>query len=159
LGGSIVQRFKAMWRILLSLIFVGLSAPVAVACECPIGTHKENFRWAKAIFIGDAVSVGTSKLSNPKISDRPLYSITFKVEKMWKGAKKKEVSVLTDSCASMCCLVQFREGARYLVYVYEDSFVPSDCAWSAEIESQRAQENMKDLNSFWFRMKARLWRF
>ena len=148
-----------MRRIILSFMFVVLSAPVVAACECPIGTHKENFRWAKAIFIGEAMSVGTSKLSNPKISDRPLYAITFKVEKMWKGAKKKEISVLTDSCASMCCLVQFREGAKYLVYMYEDSFVPSDCARSAEIESHRAQENMKDLNRFWFRTKARVWRF
>ena len=148
-----------MRRLLLSVLFVGLSTTVVTACECPVGTHKENFRWAETIFIGEAVSVGTSKLSNPKISDRSLYSITFKVEKWWKGAKKKEVTVLTDSCASMCCLVRFREGARYLVYVYEDSFVPSDCAWSAEIESHRAQENIEDLNSLWFRMKARLWRF
>ena len=144
-----------MKRILLAIVFGVLSAPEALACECPVGTHKENFREAKAVFIGEAVSVGTHNLSNPKVSDRRLHAVTFKVEKMWKGAKKKEITVLTDSCASMCCLVQFREGAKYLVYVYDDSFVPSDCAWSADIESHRAKKNMKDLNGFWFRQKAR----
>lgn len=148
-----------MRRILLALLFVALSAPAAAACECPIGTHAQNFRRAKAIFIGEAVSVGTSKLSNPKITDRRLHSVTFKVEKTLKGTKRKTVNVLTDACGSMCCQIEFREGRKYLVYVYEDSFVPSDCAWSAETESHKARENLKDLKSFWFRTKARLWRF
>ena len=143
---------------LLVLLFVA-GAVVTTACECPIGTHRENFRWAKTIFVGEAVSVGTSKLFNPKVSDRPLYAVTFNVERRWKGAGGREVTVLTDSCASMCCQIRFREGGRYVVYVHEDSFVPSDCAWSAELDSDKAGENMRDLNSFWFRLKARMWPF
>ena len=147
-----------MRRIILTFVFIIIGANVAAACEC-IWRHKEEFRTAKDIFVGEAVSVEEDKLFNPKISDRPLYSITFKVEKRWKGAMRGEVTVLTDSCASMCCSIQFKVGMKYLVYVHKDSFVPSDCALSAPIGSYRAEENMKDLNSFWFRWKARLWRF
>lgn len=148
-----------MRQFLFVLIFVGLSVTTTFGCECPLGTHKQNYRWAKSIFTGEAVSVGTDKISNPQVSKRDLYRVTFKVERRWKGAKSETVSVLTDSCASMCCLIKFREGQKYLVYVYKDSFVPSDCAWSAEIDSERARGNISDLSSFWFRLKADLWIF
>jgi len=105
------------------------------------------------------MTVGTNEVFNSRISSRPLYAVTFKVKKRWKGAKGDRINVITDSCASMCCLVRFQEGRKYLVYVYERGFVPSDCAWSAEMKSERAERNLKDLNSFWFRMKARMWRF
>jgi hypothetical protein len=146
-----------MRRILFSLVLVGINATVAVACECPFGTHKENFKWARAIFIGEAISVGKSKLYNPKISDAPLYAITFRVEKSFKGAKRKEFTVLTDSCSSMCCQVQFSEGRKYLVYVYEDSFVWSNCAWSTNLETEKAVRQIRELSSLWFRVKARWW--
>jgi hypothetical protein len=147
-----------MRRILLSLLFVALGATAASACECE-WRHQKEFRRAKSIFVGEAVSVGTHKITNPKISDQPLYPVTLKVLKRWKGARGGEVTLLTDSCASMCCQIKFNEGKKYLVYVYEDSFVPSDCALSAELGSHRAEVNMKDLNRFWFRLKARLWPF
>ena len=142
---------------LLFFLSIWMATTSALACECG-GPHKEEFRRAKAIFIGEAISVGENKLYNPKISDHPLYSVTFKVEKRWKGAKKGEVTVFTEFCRSMCCLIEFREGRKYLVYVYDDSLVPSDCAWSSELGSHVAWK-LEDLNSFWFRLSARLWRF
>jgi hypothetical protein len=148
-----------MWRFLVSLMLIGSIANAAHACECPHGTHKENFRWAKSIFVGQAIAVGTNKQIHSRISDRPLYSVTFKVEKRLKGKKADSITVLTDSCSSMCCMVSFEEGKKYLVYVYKNGFVPSDCAWSAELKSDRAERNLKELNSFWFRVKPRLWPF
>ena len=148
-----------MRRLLLSSVFLVLGATAVSACECPLGTHKEHFRLAKDVFFGQATSVGKSKLFNPQITRGPLYAITFKVEARWKGAKRKEITVLTDSCASMCCRVEFREGERYLVYVYEDSFVPSDCSWSGGPDAPWVKRQVKELNSFWFRQKARLWPF
>jgi len=143
---------------ILSFVFIILGAIGVSACECD-WRHKEEFRSAKAIFVGEALSVGANKISNPKISDRPLYPIRFKVLKRWKGVRHGEVTVFTDSCASMCCQIKFDEGKKYLVYVYKDSFVPSDCTLSAELGSHRAEANLKDLSSLWFRLKARLWPF
>jgi hypothetical protein len=148
-----------MRRILLSLMLVALGTTSADACECPFGTRKSNFRWAKIIFTGEVVSVGERKFFNPKLSPVPLRAVTFKVEKVWKGAKQGEVTVLTDSCASMCCTIEFHEGRKYLVYVWEGAFVSSNCAWTAELGSERAEQNVRDLNSLWFRLKARLWGF
>ena len=147
-----------MCKLLLSFTLIALSAVVVSACECQIGMLKRDFREAREIFVGETITISTQQQLDPKISNRPLYAITFRIEKKWKGPKRKEVTVLTDSCASMCCLVRFEAGKKYLVYVYDYSLVPSDCALSAEIGSDRAERNMGHLDSFWFRLKARLWR-
>jgi hypothetical protein len=148
-----------MRRLLFSSVLLLLSATAAFACECPLGTYKEHFRQAKAVFFGEVTLVGKGQLFNPKLARGPLYAITFKVEKRWKGARHKKITVLTDSCASMCCRVEFREGRRYLVYVYKDSFVPSDCSWSGDLDAPWVERQIKELDSFWFRQKARLWPF
>ncbi len=144
--------------LLLSFVLLLLSAAVAYGCECG-GPHREEFRRAKAIFVGEALSVGTDKLFNPNITDGPLYAVTFRVEKRWKGGRRGEVTLLAEGCYGMCCLVQFEAVKKYLVYAYEGSYVPYSCAWSAELSSHRAAWEMKDLNSLWFRAKARLWPF
>jgi hypothetical protein len=40
------------------------------------------------------VSVGKGKTLNPKITDVPLYAVTFKVGAGWKGSNDNEVTVL-----------------------------------------------------------------
>ncbi len=62
----------------------------------------------------------------------------------------------------MCSALEFREGQNYLLYVKNIrgiSFVTSGCASSVEANSEPAQERIKDLNSFWFRLKSHLWIF
>src|SRR5215208_6393415 len=100
-----------MRRLLLSCVLLLLGAYVAYGCECG-GPHREEFRRAEAIFVGEAVSVGTDKLFNPRITDRPLYAVTFSVEKRWKGSVRGEVTLLTEGCYGMCCLVQFEAGKK-----------------------------------------------
>ena len=143
-------------RLLFGVLILSMGVKVASACECPVGTHKENFRSAKQIFLGEVVSVGKSKTLNPKITDVPIYAVSFKVDRRWKGPNANEVTVLTDSCANMCCRVQFREGEKYLVYVYRDSFLPSTCSWSGELTAPWVTKQLKELDRFWFRLSARL---
>ena len=146
-----------MRRILLVTIFIVSSISVAAACTCYSEPHGKTSRQAEAIFVGTLVSIGTQEISNQKISGGPLHSLTFKVERKWKGIKTDEITVFTNAPNS-CSAFEFREGRKYLIYVRNNSFVTSDCASSVEADSSAARDRMKDLNSFWFRLKARLLR-
>jgi hypothetical protein len=119
-------------RLLILALLLTIGVRAVYGCECSIEKHKANFRSAKQIFFGEVISIGDSKTLNLEFSNAPLHSVTFKVEKVWKGRKTDEIVVVTDSCASMCCTVQFHEGGKYLVYVYDDSSLPSDCSLSSD---------------------------
>jgi hypothetical protein len=145
-----------MKRIIFTFVFIISTVTVATACSCYSNSHSKEFRKTKAIFVGKLISVGTEEIQKEGYS--PLYTLTFDVEKEWKGVKTKKVKVFTNR-QNMCSAFEFREGETYLLYVQKDSYVTSDCASSLELNSSMAQENIKDLNSFWFRIKSRLWIF
>ena len=141
------------------MIFIILSATVAAACSCYSDSHEKTFRKTKAIFVGKLVSIGTDEIKKGDFP--PLHSLTFDVEKKYKGAKAEKITVLTGN-PNMCSAFEFRAGEKYLLYVRKIKdvpFVSSDCASSVELNSTTAQDRMKDLNSFWFRLKSRLWIF
>ena len=148
-----------MWRILLAFIFIVLGTTVATACSCYSDSHGKTFRKTNAVFLGKLVSIGTDEIRKEGLST--LHSLTFEVEKKWKGTKGEKVIVFTNN-PNMCSAFEFREGQKYLLYVRNFSeipFVSSDCASSVEADSEAAQDRIKDLNSFWFRLKSRLWIF
>jgi hypothetical protein len=145
-----------MQRIIFTLIFITFSATIAAACECYSNSSEKIFRQAKTIFLGRLVSIGTDEIRKENYS--PLHTLTFDVEKKWKGVKGQKITVFTNN-QNMCSAFEFREREKYLLYVREDSFVTADCASSVEITSSAAQDRIKDLNSFWFRLKSRLWIF
>ena len=85
--------------------FLSLSS-LASACVCinesPMQTFKRLRRDSDAIFIGEA------------IGRTPKGSMTFKVEKYWKGKLTREVLVYTAADSS--CAVDFGIGGKYLIF-------------------------------------------
>lgn len=144
-------------RFILSIVILLLLSATAInACECNIEPHSKTFRKAKAIFVGKLIEIGTEEIKKEGYS--LLYKLTFDVEKKWKGKKSKQITVFTNG-TNMCSAFKFREGEKYLSYVHKDSYVTSECASSKEFSSDPTQDRIKDLDSFWFRLKSRLWIF
>jgi hypothetical protein len=145
---------------IFTLFLVTLLTTTASACSCTSSDSPEQiFRKTQAVFLGRLISIGTDEIT--KEGSSPLHSLTFEVEKKWKGTKGEKVKVFTNN-PNMCSAFEFREGQKYLLYVRnvkEIAFVSSDCASSVEANSGVAQDRIKDLNSFWFRLKSRLWIF
>ena len=156
--GRLLVKSKLLFMkcFLVTITFVVFSASVTAACECYSDSNEKMFRQAKAIFVGKLVSVGTDRIQKEGYS--PLHTLTFDVEKKWKDATTQKITLSTNS-SNMCSAFEFREGKEYLLYVQKNSYVTSDCASSVELTAEVAQNRIKDLNSFWFRLKSRLWIF
>lgn len=145
-----------MKRFLFTLVFIISCVSIGAACECNINSNEEIFRQAKAIYVGKLVLIGTEKIQKEGYS--PLHTLTFEIGKKWKGARNQKTTLLTNY-SNMCSAFEFREGEEYLLYVQKKSYVTSECASSVKLSSKEAQARIKDLSSFWFRLKSRLWIF
>ncbi len=120
----------------LAVCLIGLTFNNPVfACEC----HKRNdfeqeFGFSQAVFVGEVVEMDKSK---------PDAIITFKVEKMWKGAKSETIVVRTNNQGKACGYI-FSQDERYLVYAYDDGALrTSICTRTAEVKS--AADDLKAL--------------
>lgn len=94
--------------ILLGLALSSLVSPPAVfACSCvPPGTPQEHFEKSGAVFSGIAIRV------DPRVYG---YEVRFDVERIWKGAAERTVT-LSTGFGSGDCGYPFREGEKYFVY-------------------------------------------
>lgn len=111
------------------------SATAAQACWCFAGDVPESFKRANAVFLGEVTDI-----TEPKTTDRdaPLpgwfYTITFAVEKSWKGVSPtaRTVTVLSAQGHYGCfAYPPVQKGERYLVYAdapYHDG--TQDRAWN-----------------------------
>lgn len=159
---------KKQYKIILAVVaLVILSQSGAVACVCDhLPKNSTAFRKAKAVFIGQVISAK----ARPPIPDVweddkvPFIDVvTFKVEKSWKGPRSSEISVWLDLSFFNCSGLTFGEGERYLVYAdeHKGSLVVYWCAHAALTRSLSNSNNderkqIKQLDSFWFRLRARL---
>jgi hypothetical protein len=92
------------------LLFLEDTAP---ACTClpPKGVTQE-LEFSSAVFSGKVIDI--------RRHDRPAelfeqLEVIFEVDKSWKGADKKIISVFTSS-GSASCGYSFKKGRTYLVY-------------------------------------------
>lgn len=149
-----------MNRAILTICFL-LSAPLAARpCTITIRSHASVFREAKAIFIGTAAEIGLNNSDDAELRHLAPYKIRFRVEKVWKGSGP-EITVISDN-GKICGGFQFREGERYLVYAHGEELLVEN--WSSRsrplgLENEDTRRELRQLNSFCFRWKARLWRF
>jgi hypothetical protein len=155
------KRFHAFrcGLLLLSLtcLLVGTS-PVASSCECFERPHRKDFRQAKAIFIGKVVAVEPNSSEDEESRLNQPYAVRLVVERRWKGPKASEITVLTRNRAA-CGGFEFSEGQSYLVYAFGDELVAfTACTRSGTLEPQNEciTKQIQQLNSFWFRLYARL---
>ena len=95
-----------------------LSAPNSYACSCVMPEVPQAFREARAVFVGEVIEIVEPHSDAPKAppADR-LYTITFRVERSWKGVTSQEISVLSDQGRAGCfSWGPFLKGKKYLVY-------------------------------------------
>jgi hypothetical protein len=81
-------RMKIVAHIVVALLMISLATTGVIACECPYGTHPQNFRWSQTIFAGEVISVSASQIVDQTLSRAPLHAVAFRVEKTWKGPKR-----------------------------------------------------------------------
>jgi hypothetical protein len=139
---------------------------VAYGCACDKPSHSRDFRKAKAIFIGQVIEISSNEREANSECLLP-YKIKLRVEKKWKGGVSAEVMIKTDNGESACKGFPFRKDERYLIYASQRSGSSKEliaftwCTRSRPMsqEDESTEKEMKELNSFWFRLKARLWPF
>lgn len=144
--------------IFIWLVFSGLEV---FSCTCGYVSPRTFYRKANAIFIGQVIGIGEGLNSSYGV---PVYPVTFKVEKSWKGQKNSEITISTydvnvvDS-TRVCGGFNLVQGEKYLVYAYGKKLSVSTSSCSPPtlpVSSQSASDEIKRLNSLWFRLKARL---
>ena len=149
---------------LATLAALAILSPAALGCTCDyLPSNSTAFRRASAVFIGEIVSRAHASLpANWNDDTAPLVAdvVTFKVERRWKGVRSSEVNAWIDWRFSNCSSLRFREGEKYLVYAdsYKSSLVIYWCekaALTAPLSSEGVQKRVRQLNGFWFRMRAR----
>lgn len=140
--------------LLLSVAFAlcVLTVTEGLACTC-LSTREGDFRQAEAIFIGKVLSIGQTQIGP---NGRELTPLRLSVIKSWKGVGIKETTVWTNNRMGPCSVFLFEPGETYLVYVQKNMFASSDCASSKIASTEVAKAQIKQLNSWWFRFKARL---
>jgi hypothetical protein len=137
---------------------LALSASSAYPCSCADPSQREKFRRASAVFIGRVIEI--TDYNDPD-EDFVLFTnrVKFKVERQWKGARKPEVTALASfDSPGMCGDLNLAVGEEYLVYADREKgrlLFYTDCGPNRN--SKYAEDEIKRLNSFWFRFVARLY--
>ena len=142
----------------------------ASGCTCVQDSLGKRFRRAKAVFVarGQADTPEDKRLIQ-NYSDDDKYAQTLQVLKSYKGVGKKFVRVTFDKEGlkdAIACptLYYFEPNRDYLVFAYgEDYEVVNVCSDTRVIPADKEDvryefiyEDMKKLDSFWFRFRARL---
>ncbi|MFL6256672.1 MAG: hypothetical protein ACJ74T_16825 [Pyrinomonadaceae bacterium] len=92
-----------------------------------------------------------------KLKGAVFAGVRFKVEKAWKGISGDEVTILSD-LGLLACIQRsdkFRVGESYLIYAYGKDLFDVGC--SRSVPTADATDDIRRLNSAWFRLSARLY--
>jgi len=145
---------------LLSLLLASSVFPRS--CECYTQKHRTDFRRAKAVFVGQVIDIDGKRKTPERLSEGATHSAKFKVERAWKGAWKSEVAVFARRYFLTCGGgFDFQPGERYLVYVFDDHnelVAYTECSRTRPYSrsSFETDKELKQLDSFWFRLSARV---
>ena len=103
------------------------------ACDCAApGKPKEELQRADAVFVGEVIGSKTENGSQ---------IFEFKVERLWKGAITKVVSVGSEDGY---CRYRFSAGEKYIVYARgKETLSTSICTRTKNLGA--ASEDLKDL--------------
>ena len=142
---------------LILTLFI-LSTSTAYSCSCAYPSIREKFRASDLVFVGQVVEIKDAPLIKDSLF---LHSVTLKVEKIWKGKRRPEITVLWAwDNPGMCNGLLLVKGERYLIYTSREKEgygVYPDCG--TNYLAKDVAEEIKKLNSFWFRLFARLYPF
>jgi hypothetical protein len=161
-----------MKRILLITFAVYiLATPPAFGCTCvEYRLTRRAFRSASAVFIGTPIESSFIRRNEEDDDDSKgpslfFTKVRFKVERSWKGVTASEIIIISDGAlepSGYPCGFQFVKGERYLVYA-NGSRLKAATSCERDIkrlkDDEASRKTLKQLDSFWFRMYARLNRF
>jgi hypothetical protein len=145
---------------LLCLLILLLDAEAAFSCTCSINFRK-NFRRAGSVFLGKIVEVNKGAGTDNYYND----IVRLDVEKTWKGAKRKTVTVQVgppNRKTGMCGSFGFEKDIRYVVFAFTDRLqVNTECSatFAIEQDSEWQAKRLKDLDNFWYRSWSRVYSF
>jgi len=89
---------------------------------------KERFDRSDAVFVGTVIAIEPTGIEGTHVN---VAIATFRMEKSWKGTRKREVTVGTD--------VAFEVGRRYVVFSAGTPLSTTVlCRWSEPAENARA---------------------
>jgi hypothetical protein len=139
--------------------------PVSQGCSCIILSLDKRFREANAVFIGKIPEDGEP--DNNSLIQGSKDGVVLEVVKSWKGINRKYVSVgfnFPEKLGGCPSLYKFDEGKEYLVFAYgKDLKVEVECSDTRELITNKEswgyeaqQKETKKLDSFWFRLWARI---
>jgi hypothetical protein len=143
------------------LILLVLLFRTGNACSCEIHSHARDFRAARAVFIGRVLEVSLNDSGDAEVRRFAPYKIKLAVEKSWMG-NRSQITVISNNGGPGCGGFEFRQGERYLVYAFGKELQAwTSCTRTRPIDRMRedSQKELAQLGSFWFRWKARVWRF
>jgi hypothetical protein len=159
---SVMKRLAQL--VILFALLASLEA-TAFACVCVNDSLGKRYRKAKAVFIGRAIDADAKGPAAALVQGDQQQ--TIEVIKAWKGIHRRYVSVSFERVTSSgdCPVIYFLEsGKQYLVFAYGDELeVKAECSDTWEIPADQKsrmydpmQRNIRKLDSFWFRFRARL---
>jgi hypothetical protein len=128
--------------------------PTTWACECDDPTQRDAFRRARAVFVGTITAITPNPDHTGETRIYPA-KVSFSVEKRWKGPLAGAIVVYPDQGFLSCWNRKFNVGDRYLVYAFERKLlVTTNCGRT--MPPGRSAADLKNLNSFWWRLDARV---
>ncbi len=131
---------------------------IGYACSCSDPSIRAKFRGYDLVFAGTVVDY---KDAPQTINPNFISLATLKVDKQWKGGNSKTIDVLWGFDAKgMCNDLPLIKGERYLIYTSreKDGYgVYPECG--ANYVAKYHEDEIKKLDSFWFRFSARTFPF
>jgi hypothetical protein len=155
------HHMKATFQILMFFILLTIASSLVYACECKERSQRRKFRDADVVFVGEVILFGErAGLNTNKDFEFFPYIVTFKVEKQWKGKRQSELAGFADLKGDgMCEGFEMPVGERFLIYAQRKSgFLlvhRSFCSPNKNVKD--AQDEIKNLNNFFFRAYAFLY--
>lgn len=152
---------KKACSLLALIIFILASSGTISACSCVVTPLSKRFRNAEAIFVGRAADYDNILPANIQnyVEGRPV----LEVGRSWKGIDKKYVAVdfdLSTAIGGCPSFWRFEEGRDYLVFAYGRSLeIQISCSDTKAVGVGYSKQEMRRLDSFWFRTKTRFWPF
>jgi hypothetical protein len=145
-----------------------LGGTVAYPCTCLGMSHRKEFHQVDAVFSGRVISVAEDKsFLPPKLFPSPhlqklvdstkRYIVRFELEKRFKGVSGKTLDMYAYQSDLPCAGMIFDVGERWLIYAYRKPEGLTDggvCSRTRGLDKESRE--YKEVNSFWFRAKARL---
>ena len=142
------------------LITLFLFASTTYACSCVIRSHERDFREARAIFVGKVLEIGPNNSGDEEVRRFAPFKITLAVEKRWKG-NHRQITIVSSNGEPACGGFKFEKGELYLIYAFgRELETGTACTRSRPFSrtDQERQRELAELDSFRFRLKARVWR-